>query len=195
MRDLWNTLDGGDVLALVLLAVVVLQHAGTAGIRACMGRDGRVHHRGIEVTGAMRGVVALAALMTPVAIVWALDALSSPARFELYLRANVAMLWLWIPLTLAALLSFLVARLSPWQVRSSLNSMVFSVLELLRPLVASAGIVIAAFATSDIRVALVGSFAVFMAMQTSRVTRRWWYSKPVTLDALGASGARGKITS
>ncbi|PKQ17810.1 MAG: hypothetical protein CVT68_06605 [Actinobacteria bacterium HGW-Actinobacteria-8] len=159
-----------------------------------MGRDGRVHHRGIEVTGAMRGVVALAALMTPVAIVWALDALSSPARLELYLRANVAMLWLWIPITLVALVSFLVARLSPWQVRSSLNSMVFSVLELLRPLVASAGIVIAAIATSDVRVALVGSFAVIMAMQTSRVTRRWWYSKPVTLDALGAFVARRKMT-
>lgn len=144
MTDIWTTLDPRDALALALLAVVLLQHPGTAENRTCMGRDGRVHHRGIEVTGAMRGVVALAALMPPVTIVLALDALSSPARFELYLRSSVAMLWLWIPITV---------------------------------------------------VALVGSFAVNVAMQTSRVTRRWCYSRPVTLDGLGVPLGRRRMTS
>lgn len=186
MTDIARVLDWGDVWGLALLAVVVLQHAGTAGIRACMGRDGRVHHGRIECVGAMRGTVALAALLAPVGIVWALDALSSPARLESYLRANEAMLRLWVPITVVALVSFLIARLSPWQVRLNLNSMVLSMLELFRPLFAAGGVAIAAIATSDIRVALVGAFAVIMALQTCRVTRRWWYAKPVTLDDMGS---------
>lgn len=185
MTDIVRVIDWGDVWGLALLTVVVLQHAGTAGIRASMGRDGRVHHRRIEFVGAMRGTIALAALLAPVGIVWAVDALSSPARLELYMRANEAMLRLWIPITAVALISFLVARLSPWQVRPNLNSMVLSMLELFRPLIAAAGVVIAAMATSDLRVGLVGAFAVIMALQTSRLTRRWWYAEPVTLDDMG----------
>lgn len=185
MREIIDALDWGDVAGLVLLAVVVLQHAGTAGIRACMGRDGRVHHRRIEFVGALRGTVALTVLFVPVGVVWALDALSSPERFELYLRANEAALRLWVPISLAALVGFLVARLSPWQVRSNVNSMIFSTLELSRPVVAAAGVVIAALATSDVRVALVGAFGVHMGMQTTRLTRALWYAKPVTLHDLG----------
>lgn len=193
MRDIWQSLTWGDLWVLTLLAVVVLQHAGTAGIHASMGRDGRVRHRGIEVTGTVRGVVALVVLLAPVGLVWALDALSSPARFELYTRGGAAMLWLWIPITIVALVSFVVAQWARWQVRSNVNSMVFSTLELSRPAIASAGVVIAAVVTADVRVALVGAFGVIMGMQVPRLTRRWWYSKPVTLEDLGPpmAGAAG----
>ncbi|WP_296666460.1 hypothetical protein [Demequina sp.] len=185
MREIIDSIDFGDVFGLALLSIVVLQHAGTAGIHACMGRDGRTRHRAIEIQGAWRGTVALVVLLTPVGVVWALDAFSSPERFHLYMRANEAMLWLWIPITVVALTSFLIARVSPWQVRSNVNSMVFSVLELLRPAVAAAGMAIGAIATGDLRVGLVGAFAVLMGLMVFRLTRRWWYSKPVTLDDLG----------
>jgi hypothetical protein len=190
MRDVWHSVTVGDLGVLALLAIVVLQHAGTAGIHASMGRDGRVHHRGTEFQGAMRGVVAVAVLLSPVAVVAALDALSSPARFEIYTRAGEAMLWLWTPITILAFISFTVARLSPWQVRTSVNSIVFSMLDLLRPVVAIAGVVIAAMATADVRVTLAGMLAVIMALQVPRMTRRWWYSLPVTLDDLGAPVSR-----
>lgn len=185
MRAALDSLDAGDVVGLALLAIVVLQHAGTAGIRACMGRDGRTRHRAIEIQGAVRGTVALLVLLTPVAVVWAFDALSSPERLRVYMDASEAMLWLWIPISVVALASFLVARVSPWQVRSHVNSMIFSVLELLRPAVAAGGIAIGALATRDWRVALVGAFAVTMGLLVFPVTRRWWYSRPVTLDDLG----------
>ncbi len=189
MRAVIDSVTWVDLLGLALLGIVVLQHAGTAGIRACMGRDGLIHHRAIEIQGAVRGTIALLVLLTPVAIVWALDALSSPERFALYMEANRAMLWLWIPITIVALVSFFVARVSPWQVRSNVNSMLFSMLELFRPVVAAAGMAIGAFATQDVKVALVGAFAITMAMQVARLTRRWWYSKPVTLADLGPAPA------
>lgn len=185
MIEILASIDGGDVVSLALLAIVVLQHAGTAGIRAAMGRDGRVHHRRIEFVGAVRGTIAIAALLTPVGVVWALDALSSPARFRVYMDANEAMLWLWIPVTIVALISFLVARASPWQVRSNLNSMLFSMLELFRPIVAAAGMAIGAIVTSDWRVAAVGAFAITMSLLVAPLTRRWWYAQPVTLSDLG----------
>jgi len=185
MSEILASIDARDVMGLSLLAIVVLQHAGTAGIRAAMGRDGRVDHTRIELVGAVRGTVAIAALLAPVGVVWALDALSSPARFQVYMDANEAMLWLWIPVTIVALISFLVARVSPWQVRSNLNSMLFSMLELFRPLVAAAGMAIGALATADWRVAGVGAFAIGMSLQVAPLTRRWWYSTPVTLNDLG----------
>jgi hypothetical protein len=186
MIDIVRSLTWGDLWVIALLTMAVLQHAGTAGIHAAMGRDGRVHHRSIELRGALRGVVALAALLAPVVIMGAADALSSPARFDVYMRGGQAMLWLWTPITIIALVSFLVAQMSRWQVRSNVNSMVFSTLELLRPAVASVGIAVADVATGDVRVALTGGLAVIMALQVTRLTRRWWYAKPVTLEDLGA---------
>ena len=189
MREIIDAVEWTDILGLALLAIVVLQHAGTAGIRACMGRDGRTRHRAIEIQGALRGTLALGVLLTPVAIVWALDAFSSPERFALYMRANEAMLTPWIPITVIALVSFLVARVSPWQVRSNVNSMVFSVLELARPAVALAGMALGVLATRDLRVAIVATFAVLMGMLVYPLTRRWWYDRPVTLEDLGPAPA------
>jgi len=194
VKETLATINGRDLWSIALLAVVVLQHAGTAGIHACMGRDGLIHHRRIELLGAVRGTIALAALLAPVAAVWALDALSSPARLDLYLRATEAMLWLWMPLSIIALVSFLVARMSPWRVRSNVNSMMFSVLELTRPLVAASGVAIAAVVTADARVGLVGAFAVVMGMQVTAVTRRWWYSAPIALEDLGTHVPVGRET-
>lgn len=192
MRETLASIDARDVGMILLLTAVVLQHAGTAGIHACMGRDGLIHHRRIELIGAIRGTVALVALLAPVAAVWALDALSSAARLDVYLRASEAMLWLWLPLSAIALVSFLVARWSPWQVRSNVNSMIFSVLELSRPVVAVGGAIIAAFATADARVAAVAVWAVLMGLQVSLVTRWSWYSSPVTLEDLGTEVSVGR---
>lgn len=190
MTDVLQSLGWRDLGVVVLIGIVVLQHAGTAGIHAAMGRDGRVYHRGIEAKGALRGVVALVALVAPVALVAALDALSSPARFDHYVCAGEAMLWWWFPITILALASFSIARLSPWQVRSSVNSMVFSSLELFRPAVAAVGVAVAAFTVADARVTFAVAFAVIASLQVERVTRRWWYSQPITLDDLGAPVAR-----
>lgn len=185
MNEIMTDLGWDDLLAFTLLAIVVLQHAGTAGIRAAMGRDGRIDHRKVEFLGAVRGTIALVVLLTPVALVWGIDALSSPERFQLYMEANDAMLQLWIPISVVALLSFVIARVSPWQVRSNINSMLFSLLELSRPVFAAAGMAIAAIVTQDWRVAAVGAFAVFMGMQVTRLTRRWWYFVPIQLEDLG----------
>ncbi|MDN4479653.1 hypothetical protein [Demequina muriae] len=167
------------------LLLVVLQHGGTAGIHAAMGRDGMIDHRRAELIGARRGTIALVVLMFPVLIIWAFDALSGPDRMELYVRANWAILAVYLPVTLLALTSFILARTTPWQVRSNMNSVVIGTLEFVRTGIAAAGMLAGVLVTRDVRVAVIGGLAVVAGALVARVTRRWWYSRPVQLADLG----------
>ncbi|MFW2513655.1 hypothetical protein ACNI3K_07735 [Demequina sp. SO4-13] len=171
------------------LLLVVLQHGGTAGIHAAMGRDGMIDHRRAEMRGAWRGTIALVVLMTPVLVVWAFDALSGPERMEMYVRANWAILAVYAPITLIALVSFVLARTTPWQVRSNMNSVVIGTLEFLRTPMAALGMLAGVLVTQDLRVAVIGSLAVIAGVFVAPLTRRWWYSRPVELDDLGEPAA------
>lgn len=168
------------------LLIVVLQHGGTAGIHAAMGRDGMIDHRRAEMAGAWRGTIALVVLMAPVLILWGFDALSSPERMDVYVRANWAILAVYGPVTLVALASFILARTTPWQVRSNLNSVVIGTLEFVRTGIAALGMLAGVLVTQDLRVAVIGFLAVIAGAFVPRVTRRWWYSRPVRLTDLGA---------
>ncbi|GIG53294.1 hypothetical protein [Demequina activiva] len=170
---------------LVALLVVVLQHGGTAGIHAAMGRDGMIDHRRAELLGAIRGTATLVALMGPVFVIWAFDALSSPERMELYVTANWAIIAVYGPITVVALASFVLARTTPWQVRSNLNSVVIGTLELLRPWMAAAGMIAGIAITRDVVVAAIGTIAVIAGILVPAITRRWWYRHPVRLTDLG----------
>lgn len=170
---------------LAALLVVVLQHGGTAGIHAAMGRDGMIDHRRAEFTGALRGTATLVALMGPMFVIWAFDALSSADRMELYVKANWAIIAVYGPITVIALVSFILARTTPWQVRSNLNSVVIGTLELLRPWMAAAGMVAGIAVTRDLVVAAIGTVAVIAGILVPWATRHWWYRHPVRLADLG----------
>ena len=181
---LWD-LAWTEWAVLVALLIVVLQHGGTAGIHAAMGRDGMIDHRRAERLGALRGTATLVALMGPVFVIWAFDALSSPERMDLYVTANWAIIAVYGPITAVALTSFVLARTTPWQVRSNLNSVVIGTLELLRPWMAAAGMIAGIAITRDLVVAVIGTAAVITGILVPTVTRRWWYRRPVRLADLG----------
>ncbi|WP_144276416.1 hypothetical protein [Demequina sp. NBRC 110053] len=183
---LWD-LDVGAWALLGALLVVVAQHGGTAGIHAAMGRDGLIDHRRSEWLGAVRGTVMLVALMGPVLVIWAVDAFSSAERLDVYLHANQALAAVYVPITVIAFTAFVLARVTPWQVRSNLNSVVLGTLELLRPWLAAAGMVAAAIVTRDATVAVIGALGVAAGLLVGPATRRRWYSRPVRLDDLGES--------
>lgn len=176
---------------LFALLIVVLQHGGTAGIHAAMGRDGMIDHRRAELQGAWRGTIALVMLLGPVFVIWAFDALSSPERMELYVRANWAILAVYGPVTIIALVSFILARTTPWQVRSNMNSVVIGTLEFVRTGIAALGMLAGVWITQDLRVAAIGFLAVIVGALVPRVTRRWWYSRPVHLSDLGEPAPAG----
>ncbi|MFN3866388.1 MAG: hypothetical protein ACK4MD_06710 [Demequina sp.] len=181
---IWD-LTAAEWAVFAALLIVVLQHGGTAGIHAAMGRDGMIDHRRAELIGARRGTIALVVLMLPVLVLWGFDALSGPDRMELYVRANWAILAVYAPVTLIALVSFILARTTPWQVRSNLNSVVIGTLEFVRTGIAAAGMLAGVLVTQDLRVAVIGGLAVVAGALVARLTRRWWYSRPVHLMDLG----------
>lgn len=181
---LWD-LSSTEGAVLIALLMVVLQHGGTAGIHAAMGRDGLLDHRRSEATGALRGTLALTVLMTPVVVAWAIDALSSKERMDVYVQANWALIAVYGPVTVIALATFLFARLRPWPRRSNLTSVVIGSLELARPWIAALGIAAATWVTRDPHVAIFGALAVVAGIFVNRATRRVWYSRPVELTDLG----------
>lgn len=187
----WPPWDLGlaEWAVLGVLLVVVLQHGGTAGIHAALGRDGMIDHRPAEWLGAVRGTLALAALMGPVFVIWAVDALSGRERLDQYVRANWAIAGVYAPVTAVAFVAFVLARTTPWQVRSNLNSVVLGALELLRPWLAVAGMVTGVLVTRDPVVAGIGGLAVAAGLLVGPLTRRWWYAKPVRLSDLGVAQA------
>ncbi len=181
-------------MVLGALLIVVLQHGGTAGIHAAMGRDGMIDHRKAELTGAWRGTISLVVLLGPVFVVWAFDALSSPDRMDLYVRANWAILAVYGPITLLAFTTFILARTTPWQVRSIMNSVVIGTLEFVRTGIAALGMLAGVIVTQDMRVALIGFLAVLAGAFVSPLTRRWWYSRPVRLTDLGEPAHAEDVT-
>lgn len=181
---IWDlTWQGWVVLGLLLLSV--LQYGATAGVLASMGKNGRLRHKGAELLGAVRGASALVVLMTPVAVLWALDAFRSAERFEVYVDANVVLAAVYVPMTIISGVSYALVHVTPWRVRSNVNAMVFGTLVFLRPYVATAGMVAAVVVSRDVWVAILGLLAVLVGLQATRLTKRWWYSRPVRLEDLG----------
>ena len=174
-----------DVAVLGALAISLLQYGGTAGVLASMGKNGRLRHLRAEVVGALRGALAITVLVGPIVVVGAVDALSSDARFAVYMDAATVLAVAYFPFTVVSGVSFAVARSISWKIRSNVNSMVLATLIFLRPYMAMAGMAAAAIVTRDAAVAALGFAAVAAGMQATRLTKRWWYSRPVLLADLG----------
>lgn len=181
---LWD-LDWQGWLVLALLLVSVVQYAATSGVLASMGKNGRLRHRWAELVGAVRGVVAFTVLMTPMLVIWALDSFRSAERLGVYMDAALVLAAVYVPMTLASGISFAVVHVAPWKVRSNINAMVFGTLVFLRPYVALAGMAAAAVVSRDVGVTVIGFVSVTAGLLATRLTKHWWYSRPVRLEDLG----------
>jgi hypothetical protein len=175
--------QGWAVLALLLASGV--QYGATSGVLASMGKNGRLRHRWAELVGAVRGVVAFTALQLPMLVIWALDSFRSAERLGVYMDAALVLAAVYVPMTLVSGISFAVVHVTPWKVRSNINAMVFGTLVFLRPYVAFSGMAAAAVVSRDVGVTVLGFVAVATGVQATRLTKHWWYSRPVRLEDLG----------
>ena len=183
---LWH-LTWAQAWVLFALLVTVFQYGGTAGVLASAGRNGLLRHVRTEFVGAMRGTLAITVLVAPVLAVAAVDALASESRFEVYMEAARVLAVAYAPFTVVSGVSFVLARSTSWKIRSNVNSMVLATLMFLRPYLAIAGVVAAVVVTRDLGVAIAGSAGVAAGLQSTRLVRRWWYSRPVRLEDLGVA--------
>jgi|GEM_PF-2109944 len=182
----WD-LTWGQAAVLGALAISALQYGGTAGVLASAGKNGRLRHVRAELVGALRGALAITVLVGPVIAVAAIDALASDARFAVYMDAATVLAVAYFPFTVISGVSFAMARSISWKIRSNINSMVLATLMFLRPYMAMAGVVAAVIVTHDAGVTLVGFVGVAAGLQSTRLVRRWWYSRPVRLEDLGVA--------
>lgn len=169
------------VLLYTALAAIALLHGAAAGVRAAAGRDGLLDQRYSEARGALRGMLAVTALLGPFACVTAVDALTSATRRGTYIDGAAAMLVIYTPVVAVTVVAFVLARVARWEVRSFVNSVVIGGLEFARPAVALAGVAAAVAVTRSPGLGALGFAAIVAGLQASRLVSRAWYAAPPAL--------------
>jgi hypothetical protein len=159
------------VAALLVLAAL---DGAFAGFRSSCGRTGLIRHRRQDVLAHLRGLAVSAMLLTPVAAVVLADLLSRPDRWDGYLRAGRAMLVLYLPFGAIVLAALAAYALLSWRRRFLATALILGPFTFARPVVAVAGLVLAARAGSDLLVTATATAAVVAALAVEPVLDRWW---------------------
>jgi len=159
----------------LLLALAVLD--GTfAGFRSSLGRTGLIDHSASDRRAALRGTILSVLFLAPLIVAVSADVATHPSRMRAYRHAGQAMLAVYGPyalLTLLALLSYAVLGLRQRYLASAL---ILGPFTFLRPLVALAGAVLAAFAGHDAVVALIVCLAAGAVLTVEPVADHLWYT-------------------
>jgi len=155
------------MIALMLWLLATLD-AALAGYREAAGRNAlirkRRYYRRAMIMGALFGqvAVALAASVALISLALAADRDSLVADYE---AAGSRMLVVYLPFTLIVLLAFLVRSIRSVDIRSITSTLIFGPFTLIRPLVASAGLLYGVFAAP--RPAIIGLGALVLTMMLS----------------------------
>lgn len=164
-----------SVVAAALLVLAILD--GTfAGFRSSLGRTGLLDHRRSDVRASLRGgVLVIALLALPVAAA-SIDASARPHRRHLYRRAGEAMLAVYGPYAALVLLALLVYATLGWRLKYLATAVILGPFTLLRPVIALAGALVAAFAADDVLVALIGCLAVGAVLAVEPIADGVWHA-------------------
>ncbi|NHA68210.1 oxidoreductase [Phycicoccus flavus] len=163
------------VVAGALLALGLLDGA-LAGFRSSLGRTGAVDHRARDRVAARRGLGLMAALLLPVAVLAAGHALAPgdwPAAA--YVRAGTGLLAVYLPyaaVVLAALAAYVVLG---WRWGYLASALILGPFTLVRPLVATAGVLLGAVRAGDAVVVAGCLLALAAVLAVEPLSGRLWW--------------------
>jgi len=162
-----------SVVAAALSVLAVLD--GTfAGFRSSLGRTGLLDHRRSDVRASVRGGVLVVALLALPVAAASIDAIVRPRRLHLYRSAGDAMLLVYGPYAALVLLALLVYATLGWRQKYLASAVILGPFTLLRPVIAVAGGLVAAFAGEDVLVAIIGCLAVGAVLAVEPIADRVW---------------------
>jgi hypothetical protein len=158
------------------LAGLGLLDGALAGFRSSLGRSGLVDHRARDRLAARRGLRLMAVLLAPVAVLAGGHVLlPGPWPADAYVRAGSGMLTVYVPyalVTLAALAAYVVLT---WRWAYLASALILGPFTLVRPLVATAGVVVAVVRAGDPVVALGCLLALGAVLAVEPLSGRLWW--------------------
>ncbi len=161
------------------LAVLGLLDGALAGFRSSLGRTGLVEHRARDRTAARRGLVLMAVLLAPVALLAGAHALGAGAwPADAYLRAGTGMLVVYLPYAALTLLALAVYVVLDWRSGYLASAMVLGPFTLVRPLVAAVGVGVGVARAHDQVVALGCLLALAAVLAVEPLSGRLWWTEP-----------------
>ncbi|WP_299441462.1 hypothetical protein [uncultured Phycicoccus sp.] len=159
------------------LAVLGLLDGALAGFRSSLGRRGAVEHRVRDRVAARRGLLLMGGLLLPVAVATGLHALApGPWPAEAYVRAGTAMLAVYLPYAVVTLLALLGYLALGWRWGYLASAVILGPFTLVRPLVATAGVVAGAVRGDDGGVTVGCLLALGAVLAVEPLSGRLWWS-------------------
>jgi len=164
-------------LPLLILLLLALLDGACSGYRAAAGRsarlDKRLYHRQAMGRGALYalGASALAGLAAALLLRCAPDPAGLSAALT---RAGVCLLQVYLPYAALTAASFALRLVRSVDVRSLASALLFGPLDLLRPVVAVAGVLWAAGATRRPEVLLLGALVLTLMLSGERLLGRFY---------------------
>lgn len=159
--------------ALLLLAAL---DGAFSGFRASAGRTGLIRHLRQDISGAIRGLATVSALLTPVVAFAVLDVSTDAARPPAYVRAGEAMLAAYVPYATLALAALGCYTVLGWRHRFLAGAIILGPFTLARPAVALVGAGAGAWASQSTLAASLAGAAAIAVLAVAPVASRLWYA-------------------
>lgn len=167
-------------LPLSLLLLLALTDGAFSGYRAAAGRDGRLHKRDFYGQAMGRGAAyalgasALAGLAAGLLLAVAPN---PPLLLAALTHAAACLLQVYLPYAAVTVAAFAVRSVPSVDIRSAASALLFGPLDLLRPVVAIAGVLWAAEATRRPEVVLLGILVLTLMLSCEGLLSRF-YARP-----------------
>lgn len=155
-------------MSVILLAAVVLLDGSFAGFRAGLGRDGRVDHRADSIRHSVLGGCVVLLLALPLLLL-----VMGDGRWSTWSGAASRMDLVFVPYAVLVVLAIAAYSVLPWRLRFLAMAVVLGPFTLLRPAVAVAGAVAAAWPARDGVVWAASAYAVVVALMVEPLLGRW----------------------
>jgi len=167
-------MTAGVVITLLLLALL---DGSFAAFRASVGRTGLINHRPSDFQAARRGAGLVCVLLAPAIAEVCVDLLVHPAHLPQYTRAGKAMLEVYGPYALLAIIALACYAALNWRLKYLASALILGPFTLLRPAIAILGGALGLAQGKDPAVAAAVGLSVIAVLVVEPLAGRLWYAR------------------
>lgn len=163
----------------ITLLILALLDGSFAGFRASVGRTGLIKHRQSDHQAARRGAGLVGVLLAPAISEVCADVFVRPVQLGQYTRAGIAMLEIYGPYALLALIALACYAALNWRLKYLASALILGPFTLLRPVIAILGGTVAVALSNDTAVATAVGLSVIAVLAVEPLAGRLWYPRNI----------------
>lgn len=164
------------VAVAVTLLVLALLDGSFAGFRASVGRSGLINHHDSDYQAARRGAGLVCLLLAPAIAEVCAGVFAHPAQLGRYTRAGIAMLEIYGPFALLALVALTCYAALTWRYKYLASALILGPFTLLRPVIAILGAAAGVAMSHGAAVATAVGLSVIAVLAVEPLAGRLWYT-------------------